>query len=179
MVRSVDLTSTYELRSFMVLTFTDARRNSRLGTRIRRGWTVVVAWCDIVTRKACRCPDDAPKTQGRGKMEEDTDVGVWEKAEEEAKRDRIAASVEVYTENIPRRVMLARSSGTARGCHKFCDRSWRHAATDFCEDRLSSCNTFLKNWYLLPCVIKMLNASFENFIVINYRIFINFIFKLD
>lgn len=169
--RSVDLTSTYEFHSFMVFIFT----NSRSRTRIRRGWTVVVAWCDIVTRKACRCPNDAPKTQGRGKMEEDTDVGVWEKAEEEAKRDRIAASVEVYTESIPRRVMLARSSGTARGRHKFCDRSWSgtlHA--DFSEDRLSIYNTFLENRSLLPRLINMLNESFGNLLIIEF-VFISFL----
>jgi len=139
----------------MVLTFTDARQNSRWGDKDKvRVNRVVVTWCGIVTRRACRCPEDAPKTQRRRKVEKDTDVGVWEKVEEEAKRDRIAASVEVYTENIPRRVMLARSSGTTRGRHKFCDRSWRHAAKDFCEDKLPICDTFLKNWNLLLRVIK-------------------------
>lgn len=150
----------YELRSFMVLIFTDARQNPRWvrregKERVNGGGRVM--WYSNSESVSVPGGRRAEDSETVGKVEEDTDVGVWEKAEEEAKRDRFAASVEVYTENIPRRVMLAWSSGTARGRHKFRDRTWRHAAKDFCEDRLSICDAFLENSYILQRVIKILN----------------------
>jgi len=122
---------TYEFRRFTILTFMRDRIHDG-GTRVRRGWTVV-AWCDIVTRRACRRTRRRFRNGGRR-----TRMSGCEKKQK--KRNEIGSRHPLrFTRRTSRGALCSRSSGTARGRHKFCDRSWWHTAKDFREDRLSIC----------------------------------------